>query len=315
MIKNECKIVKDLLPNYVENLTSKETKEFVEEHIETCKDCKEILKMLKGERNKENQEQKNEEEQEFKHLKKYNRKMRILKITASILALIILVMWGIMIIMHIKRQIAYEKGKYPYEIITQAENKLEELIKESNLEIIEERKFRYKDGENRSRNIYKYKDNKISEEYRRYIKDSESTSLEYKNYGIASEKGTEMIQITENISFEETDNMFYYISSDIRYTDSRKDSYIDPFNRFDVLDCSSLKVREEKYKDKDCYVISLEEDEVHDEIWIEKETYIILRKIISTGDDYYDESDFTWNIGIVTDEGIFDRTYNRRSTK
>ena len=50
MIKNECKIVRDLLPNYVEDLTSKETKEFIENHIEACKECKDILDLLKGDK-------------------------------------------------------------------------------------------------------------------------------------------------------------------------------------------------------------------------------------------------------------------------
>ena len=35
----DCKIVQDLLPNYVENLTTKETNQFIENHLENCKDC------------------------------------------------------------------------------------------------------------------------------------------------------------------------------------------------------------------------------------------------------------------------------------
>ena len=30
---NECKIVQDLLPNYIENLTSNETSEFIKGHL------------------------------------------------------------------------------------------------------------------------------------------------------------------------------------------------------------------------------------------------------------------------------------------
>ena len=32
-MKKECEIINDLLPNYVENLVSEETKKFVNEHI------------------------------------------------------------------------------------------------------------------------------------------------------------------------------------------------------------------------------------------------------------------------------------------
>ena len=31
--KKECKVVQDLLPNYIEGLTTKETNEFIEEHL------------------------------------------------------------------------------------------------------------------------------------------------------------------------------------------------------------------------------------------------------------------------------------------
>ena len=38
--KNECKIVQDLLPNYVEGLTNEETNLFIEEHLKECNTCK-----------------------------------------------------------------------------------------------------------------------------------------------------------------------------------------------------------------------------------------------------------------------------------
>lgn len=43
--KEECKIIQDLLPNYIENLTSRETNEYIENHLEECGEC---LKILKG---------------------------------------------------------------------------------------------------------------------------------------------------------------------------------------------------------------------------------------------------------------------------
>ena len=39
-MKNECSIVKDLLPLYVENLVSDETRAFVEAHFAECDDCR-----------------------------------------------------------------------------------------------------------------------------------------------------------------------------------------------------------------------------------------------------------------------------------
>lgn len=42
-MKNECMIVRDLLPLYVENLVSDETRVFVEEHLAECEDCRKVL--------------------------------------------------------------------------------------------------------------------------------------------------------------------------------------------------------------------------------------------------------------------------------
>ena len=38
MIKNECEIVKDLVPSYIENLVSEGTKEFVEIGRASCRE-------------------------------------------------------------------------------------------------------------------------------------------------------------------------------------------------------------------------------------------------------------------------------------
>jgi hypothetical protein len=39
-MNNECSIVKDLLPLYAENMTSKDTAEFVKTHLEGCESCR-----------------------------------------------------------------------------------------------------------------------------------------------------------------------------------------------------------------------------------------------------------------------------------
>ena len=46
MKKVNCEIVKDLFPNYIENQISDTTKNFVENHIKSCKDCNDTLKFL-----------------------------------------------------------------------------------------------------------------------------------------------------------------------------------------------------------------------------------------------------------------------------
>jgi len=46
---NKCAIVRDLFPSYIDGLCSKESKDFIEQHIKSCDSCKEILNNLKTE--------------------------------------------------------------------------------------------------------------------------------------------------------------------------------------------------------------------------------------------------------------------------
>ncbi len=93
MIKNECKIVRDLFPNYIENQVSDETKEFIDGHLKKCSKCSNILKDIKKEANNTNKETVQDKEVNF--LKKYNNKMLIAKIIIAILICIIIITGGI----------------------------------------------------------------------------------------------------------------------------------------------------------------------------------------------------------------------------
>lgn len=48
-MKNECYIVRDLLPSYIDHLCSKETSKFVEQHIFTCEQCSQIVNQMRDE--------------------------------------------------------------------------------------------------------------------------------------------------------------------------------------------------------------------------------------------------------------------------
>ena len=68
----DCKIVEDLLPNYIEGLTSEATNYFIEEHIQSCEHCKETLKAMQEQINAEKLDGK----EEIDYLKKINRKTK-----------------------------------------------------------------------------------------------------------------------------------------------------------------------------------------------------------------------------------------------
>ena len=49
-MKNDltCAVVRDLLPSYIEKLTSEETNEAVERHLGGCEDCRRVLAAMQG---------------------------------------------------------------------------------------------------------------------------------------------------------------------------------------------------------------------------------------------------------------------------
>ena len=71
-----CKIVQDLLPNYIENLTNEETNIFIDEHLKSCNECKKVLENMKKEEEINDVEI---EEREDKSIKKFMRQFKILR--------------------------------------------------------------------------------------------------------------------------------------------------------------------------------------------------------------------------------------------
>ncbi len=80
--KKECKVVQDLLPNYIEGLTTKETNEFIEEHLKDCNECQNVLKNMKDELTVNKQKR---DGREVEYIKKYNKKMKVWKKLALII--------------------------------------------------------------------------------------------------------------------------------------------------------------------------------------------------------------------------------------
>ena len=89
--KRECKIIQDLLPSYVEDLLSTETKEYVEKHIQECVECKEILSNMQD-TIKENDD--SVKQKEVNYLKKFKNKMNALKTILLIVFVVVLLVLG-----------------------------------------------------------------------------------------------------------------------------------------------------------------------------------------------------------------------------
>ena len=89
--KRDCKIVQDLLPNYIENLTNEETNRFIEEHLKECPECQKVLENMQKEIKVSTTKR---DDREVKYIKKYNKKLKILKYALLIIILIYVIAVG-----------------------------------------------------------------------------------------------------------------------------------------------------------------------------------------------------------------------------
>lgn len=83
----DCKIVQDLLPSYIENLTSKDTSEYVEGHLKTCEDCTKVYNDMKSDLKVKSTTPK----AEIDYMKKARKKMRIAEKLVYIILLLFII--------------------------------------------------------------------------------------------------------------------------------------------------------------------------------------------------------------------------------
>jgi len=83
-----CKIVQDLLPNYIEKLTNDETNKFVELHLNECEECKKVYNNMKKELEPKAEHR---DKREVKYIKKFNKKLKVLKILLAVILIVYLV--------------------------------------------------------------------------------------------------------------------------------------------------------------------------------------------------------------------------------
>jgi len=87
----DCKIVQDLLPNYIEKLTSEETNSHIEEHLRDCEDCRKTLESMKKDLELNS---KKRDGREVKYIKKFKNKMRLLKAIILLILVIFVIVTG-----------------------------------------------------------------------------------------------------------------------------------------------------------------------------------------------------------------------------
>lgn len=90
MSKLPCEVVRDLIPSYIDELTSDVTKNLVEEHVADCAECHRVLDSMKNPEAEPVSEKEKEEIDFLKKTRKKNRKKICLAVTAAVLLVLVL---------------------------------------------------------------------------------------------------------------------------------------------------------------------------------------------------------------------------------
>lgn len=271
--KKDCKIVQDLLPNYIEKLTNEESNKFVEEHLESCKECKKVLENMKKDLDTNNTKS---DKKEVNYIKKYNKKLRTLKIVLLIILTVFVIRTGRNMI-----------------IISSMEDKADTHIKSNNYY----RKSTSYSGDDLTKIDYYYKDGKsitvlqrLSEKYKDKITVYNSGKGIYNMY-FETEQGKSVklnekgeILGTNIINYFESHNFFTFISRSIL-----------------------SNIRSVKCNGKDCYLVN---DFILRDAgtYIDKETGLIIRtnngvyNNDSTGNVTNGLMDVRYEFGTITDD-------------
>lgn len=93
MNKESCEIIRDILPLYIDDACSTESKAFIEEHIKECKECESMLKLMRAEEYVPDIDEVSENENAVAVMKKINK--RILKKQILVAAITALVLGGV----------------------------------------------------------------------------------------------------------------------------------------------------------------------------------------------------------------------------
>ena len=267
----DCKIVQDLLPNYIEKLTNEETNKYIEEHLNECKECKDVLLEMQKELKISDQKR---DRREVKYIKKFSNKMKILKI----ILLIILIIFGI----HIGRNMI---------ILSSLNNKANNYVSSSNYH----KKTTNFNGDNLMIIDTYYKDGKTVTFLRRVTEKEINKISVYQSGDIT------------NTYFETGDDKKAQLNQKDAFLVSNIFNYLESNNIFEILIRSvTTNIKTVNCNGKDCYLMTdyFSSDLLtsrNDSAYIDKETGLIIRMTMS-GDSKDTVTDYAYEFDTVTDD-------------
>jgi hypothetical protein len=96
-MKNECSVVRDILPLYLENMVSEETSAFIKEHLESCSACANLLESMKSDSKIEKVSQEKQidlDAEVAKAMKAIRKKFRIMTYRVAAIIIAVLIAFG-----------------------------------------------------------------------------------------------------------------------------------------------------------------------------------------------------------------------------
>lgn len=295
-MKNECEIVKDLLPSYIGELLNKKTENFVKEHLEHCIECTLFLQEMKKNIaiNKTDQD----EQFEIDYLKKYKNRMTFFKLALFSVIFIIFIFASVFII------------KYAYNTnIMKTVSTNTQNLKEQNNYVITTKEYRIDYKNNREyifNDISYYKDGQY-----KIHSHSESPSVNIQNkdmYYYGKINSNERIAVFEDTKtvYNETTNYNYVKKGQFFNSLGNNTSLFDTdFGFFNnIFMKSGYQVRSERYNGKDCYVFKTQTSYSYVELWIDKKSMLFVRKIQDIYNSSYIEKTYNIIIGTVTNDDM-----------
>lgn len=224
MKNRDCNLVKDLLPNYVENLTNEDTNLFIENHLKECKECSNILNSMKFGEDKSDE---NETKKFVNYSKKFRNKYKLLKY-------IILIILFVLIFHTVRNCIIYSI-----------------IIKRHNNSISQKTNYHYQ--------MYDYsKDSLLSEEW--YVKDGKFLySHSYCNFNENSYQNRKFYLYFDGEQFYsyDVDNKVVTVSK-VTENSLLRPYIMEPYNiiKFEpltLLECILCKIDSCNVNGQDCY--------------------------------------------------------------
>ncbi|MFR8232847.1 MAG: zf-HC2 domain-containing protein [Clostridia bacterium] len=285
MRKSDCYIIKDLSMGYIEDTINANTKKFVEKHLENCKDCKEYYNLMKKNIIEDTDiDNKQKDEFELNYLKKIRNNMNILKTIIALIFICCILLISFFTIKYYRITNIINQAYKKIEIMKTLDNyklskrTIYENVLDNTQSFDVTYSYYYKEGKSK----IKYGDSATSylqdDSYNKICVYDDLKQIEYSTQNFIEQKRGDLINI-------------YWVIENFE-------------KRQGIADILGLSIREEKYKDKTCYVIRKKANNAYTDIWIDKENLLFVRMITEEKSKNRTEEIYDFSENVVTDEDI-----------